>query len=73
MSSNVVHRGRQMKLSPIMKNTDSASNICALCRGSKLLCGKSRCPVILRFYSQVKVKPLVSTTYLDGSSPPSVF
>jgi hypothetical protein len=38
-----------------------------------LLCGKSRCPVIVRFHSQTKVKPLIDTLKIGGSSPPSVF
>lgn len=54
------------------EKTDSKS-LCILCRGTKLLCGKSRCPVILRYHSKVKVKTLISTLKLGGSSPPSVF
>jgi DNA repair protein NreA len=46
---------------------------CVVCRGTKLLCGKIRCPVLVRFYSQVKAKPLVSGLEMQGSSPPSVF
>lgn len=46
---------------------------CILCRGTKLLCGKSRCPVILRAYAQFKVKPLVEGLSLEGASPPAVF
>ena len=48
-------------------------SICALCRGTKFLCGKSRCPVILKFHSRDKVKPLLDTLKIGGSSPPSVF
>lgn len=57
-------------LHPNKKNTTS---LCALCRGTKLLCGKSRCPVIVRYHSQTKVKPLIDTLKIGGSSPPSVF
>jgi len=42
---------------------------CILCRGAKLLCGKSRCPVLVRFYSQAKTKPLIEGLTLEGSSP----
>lgn len=70
MTEGDTTRDKQLKLLP---GDDKHANLCALCRGSKLLCGKNRCPVILRFYSQVKVKPLISKTYLDGASPPSVF
>ena len=48
-------------------------SICALCRGTKLLCGKSRCPVILRYHSQTKIKPKINVMKIGGSSPPSVF
>ncbi|MFZ3384585.1 MAG: hypothetical protein WA144_11730, partial [Candidatus Methanoperedens sp.] len=47
--------------------------LCILCRGSKLLCGKQRCPVLVKFYSNVKVKPLTDSLNIDGSSPPGVF
>ena len=52
---------------------NSSKSLCVLCRGTKLLCGKSRCPVIVRFHSKAKIKPLVSTLKLGGASPPSVF
>ena len=46
---------------------------CIICRGAKLLCGKTRCPVIVRFYSQIKTKPLIESLSLEGSSPPDIF
>jgi len=57
----------------ISNNGINYSNQCILCRGTKLLCGKSRCPVLLRFHSRTKVKPLIDTLRMEGSSPPSVF
>jgi hypothetical protein len=58
--------------------TDSIKTVtrdvrCILCRGAKLLCGKLRCPVMVRFYSQARTKPLIDGLTLEGSSPPSVF
>jgi len=38
-----------------------------------MLCGKSRCPVVVRFHSKVKTKSLINSLNLGGSSPPSVF
>ena len=61
----------QKKLLPAEKKT--STSMCALCRGTKFLCGKSRCPVVVRYHSKVKTKPLVSSLQLGGSSPPSVF
>ncbi|PNX48556.1 MAG: hypothetical protein BV459_02085 [Thermoplasmata archaeon M11B2D] len=50
-----------------------SSGVCALCRGTKFLCGKNRCPVIVRYHSKTKVKPLLNSLRLEGASPPSVF
>jgi len=38
-----------------------------------MLCGKNRCPVIIRFHSYSKVKPLINNLHIGGASPPSVF
>ncbi|MEF8847647.1 MAG: Nre family DNA repair protein [Candidatus Thermoplasmatota archaeon] len=62
---------RQKKISaPSKRKTRS---LCALCRGTKHLCGKSRCPVLVKFHSKDKIKDLINKTHLGGSSPPSVF
>ena len=55
-----------------MKIFSSDNSLCAKCKG-RLWCGKERCPILVKFYSQTKVKPLIDSTYLEGSSPPSVF
>ena len=51
----------------------NTTSLCALCRGTKFLCGKTRCPVLVKFHSRDKVKPLVDKLRIGGSSPPSVF
>jgi len=61
----------QKKLLPIVKK--ESSSVCALCRGTKFLCGKTRCPVLVKFHSQDKVKHMFDKLHLGGSSPPSVF
>ncbi|MEA3458594.1 MAG: Nre family DNA repair protein [Candidatus Thermoplasmatota archaeon] len=61
----------QKKLLPVTKQ--KSTSLCALCRGTKLLCGRSRCPVLVKFHSRDKVKTLVDKLKLGGSSPPSVF
>jgi len=61
----------QKKLMQVEKQ--ESPSLCALCRGTKLLCGRSRCPVVVKFHSRDKVKPLIDTLKLGGSSPPSVF
>lgn len=63
-------------IKPLTKITPSpinSSNPCILCRGTKLLCGRSRCPVLVRFHAHQKVKTHLNSTRINGSSPPSVF
>jgi len=48
-------------------------SICIRCRGAKLLCGKARCPVLVRYYKNLEAKPLVEKKIIFGSSPPSIF
>lgn len=47
--------------------------MCLQCRGAKLLCGKPRCPIIVKAQAMAKQAPRMSTTEIDGSSPPGVF
>ena len=67
----ITNTKNQSKLIKIPKK--ESFNLCALCRGTKFLCGKSRCPVIVRYHSKDKIKPLINTLKIGGSSPPSVF
>nr|MDO8079496.1 Nre family DNA repair protein [Candidatus Freyarchaeota archaeon] len=46
---------------------------CLLCRGTKMLCGKNRCPLLERFYNYVKMSKCFDGTQLVGDSPPSAF
>jgi len=48
-------------------------SICSVCKGSKMLCGKTSCPVIARAASHYHVWQSVKGLNVDGSSPPSVF
>ena len=48
------------------------NSLCALCKG-RLYCGKDRCPLLVKFYAQIKNKPLIDSRFIDGSSPPGVF
>ncbi len=51
----------------------SRSSLCIYCRGARNLCGKSRCPIILKLRSYFKVKKLISGCEITGSSPPAIF
>ena len=60
-------------VSAISKNTEIKSGLCSICKGSRRLCGKDRCPLMIKFYSHQKTMPMIDTKDLAGSSPPSVF
>lgn len=47
--------------------------LCVICKGSRRLCGKDRCPLMIKFYSQQKTMPLIDAKDLAGCSPPAVF
>jgi len=49
------------------------SSLCHICKGSKNLCGKDRCPLMIKFYSYSRTKKLINAQDLHGSSPPGVF
>lgn len=53
--------------------TSRRSTLCAVCKGSRMYCGKRSCPVVLRFYSSARTQPFLDRLDLEGSSPPSVF
>ncbi len=50
-----------------------SGSICAVCKGSKLLCGKTSCPVVARAASHFNIWRSIKGTEISGSSPPSVF
>lgn len=47
--------------------------LCAVCKGSKMLCGKDRCPLMIKFHSQSRSMRLMEGRELTGCSPPAVF
>ena len=51
----------------------SGSGLCVICKGTKNLCGKERCPLMLQFYSQKNAAPKIDVKDIEGSSPPAVF
>jgi len=48
-------------------------SLCVVCKGGKFLCGKTRCPLVVRLKSYFRTVPLLRGTDLDGASPPGVF
>jgi hypothetical protein len=49
------------------------SSQCVLCKGARNLCGKTRCPLMVKVNSFLKSVPLLSSEDIAGASPPSVF
>ena len=47
--------------------------MCLACRGAKLLCGKPRCPIIVKAQAMARMDASLSTSEIEGSSPPGVF
>jgi hypothetical protein len=58
---------------PTVTARASKSGLCVICKGSRLLCGKTRCPIIVRVNYYLKSVPLMSSEDITGASPPSVF
>lgn len=50
-----------------------ASGLCISCRGAKLLCGKTRCPILVRWDFMMRTAPAIDRLDLEGASPPGVF
>jgi len=50
-----------------------AKGLCIQCKAARLLCGKSRCPILVRHHYFQQTLPLLDSTHLEGSSPPGVF
>ncbi len=50
-----------------------SSGLCISCRGAKLLCGKERCPILVRWDFMMRTAPAIDRTDLEGASPPGVF
>ncbi len=49
------------------------SSLCVLCKGARNLCGKTRCPIMVKVNYYLKSVPLMSSEDIAGVSPPSVF
>jgi len=58
---------------PTITARASKSGLCVLCKGSRNLCGKTRCPIIVKVNYYLKSVPLMNSENIAGASPPSVF
>lgn len=64
-----------LDLYPSVKFMDRSSgrSRCHFCKGSRLLCGKSSCPLLRRLRAYLRTKPLFDKEEISGDCPPSVF
>ncbi|MEM2896848.1 MAG: Nre family DNA repair protein [Candidatus Bathyarchaeia archaeon] len=54
------------------KSYDKGS-LCLYCKGGKMLCGKSQCPIILKAQSLIKRSYLLESELIHGTTPPGIF
>ena len=65
---------KPVQISNFIKTTDEPPpEMCLECRGTKLLCGKSRCPIIAKAESISRVSTNPDSTHIEGTAPPGVF
>jgi hypothetical protein len=57
----------------VAKPSTQDSTRCVICKGTKRLCGKDSCPILMKYYSYSRTRPLIDSTTIDGSCPPGVF
>jgi hypothetical protein len=58
---------------PTVTARASKSGLCVVCKGSRLLCGKTRCPILVKVNYFLKSVPLMQSEDIAGASPPSIF
>ena len=58
---------------PAIRPVAWGKGLCVACKGGKFLCGKTRCPLLVRANYYMRTAPLISGLDVDGASPPSVF
>jgi hypothetical protein len=58
---------------PTITARNSKSGLCVVCKGSRGLCGKARCPIIVRVNYYLRSVPLMSSEDIAGACPPGVF
>ena len=57
----------------MLKLAAPSQSLCSVCKGGKMLCGKTTCPIMARLGAFTSMFQSIKGTEIDGSSPPSVF
>ncbi len=63
----------QMSTQIVIKTRKKTANLCVSCKGSRMLCGKTQCPVLIRAKTFSRTMPMTDGLEIDGTCPPSVF
>ena len=50
-----------------------SSSLCLICKGGRMLCGKSYCPIIAKARSMVRPMLQTISSHIEGTTPPGVF
>ncbi|MEM3851596.1 MAG: Nre family DNA repair protein [Methanomassiliicoccales archaeon] len=56
-----------------VNDTAVPASLCARCLGTRFLCGKPVCPIMVRYYAYQSSKTFLESKEIDGLSPPGVF
>ena len=71
---NIIRQTNRFALEDNQIVTPAKQNsLCVACQGSRFLCGKTRCPIMVKVNYFLKSVPLMATEDIDGVSPPIVF
>ncbi len=57
----------------VVTRNSNSNSLCILCKGARFLCGKTRCPIMVKVNYFLKSVPLMESEDINGMSPPSVF
>ncbi|MHA1379258.1 MAG: Nre family DNA repair protein [Candidatus Helarchaeota archaeon] len=56
-----------------MVRPPTQAGLCIRCKGSRMLCGKTQCPIILKQQALIPLRRISLDKNLEGPSPPSFF
>jgi len=72
--NNIIRQGSSIapEVSQIATRS-SQSSLCVICKGARYLCGKTRCPIMVKVNYYLRSVPLMASEDIAGVSPPSVF
>jgi hypothetical protein len=70
---NILKNGDNSAVESQIVTRASRDSLCVICKGARFLCGKTRCPLMVKVNYYLKSVPLMASEDISGVSPPSVF